>query len=115
MELPVVGRLVDAINAHDLDALAGCFAEDFRCEWPAHPQRSFSGADQVRRNWEQRFARQPDVTVTVVRSVVAGNESWGEWHFTGAGQPDDRGVIVVVATPDGRRIQRTRFFMEPVS
>jgi hypothetical protein len=92
MELPVVGRLVDAINAHDLDALAGCFAEDFRCEWPAHPRRTFTGADQV-----------------------AGNESWGEWHFTGAGHPDDRGVIVVVATPDGRRIQQTRFFMEPVS
>jgi hypothetical protein len=39
----VIERLVAAMNAHDLDAAAGFFHEDYRSEQPAHPGRAFAG------------------------------------------------------------------------
>jgi len=52
----MVERLRVASNEHNLPALVGCFAADYRNETPAHPERGFTGRDQVRRNWEQIFA-----------------------------------------------------------
>ena len=49
--LSVVTRLRDAMNEHDLEALVDVFDPDFVSETPAHPQRTFQGAAQVRRNW----------------------------------------------------------------
>jgi hypothetical protein len=57
----VVQRLLEAINAHDLEAMVACFADDYVNEWPAHPQRGFRGSQQVRRNWSQLFAGVPDL------------------------------------------------------
>ncbi|WUV53224.1 nuclear transport factor 2 family protein [Amycolatopsis sp. NBC_01480] len=56
MTLPVADRLADAINRHDLDALTACFAPVYESTFPAHPSRSFTGRDQVRRNWETLLA-----------------------------------------------------------
>ena len=39
----VIDRLVVAMNAHDLDAVAGFIHEDYRSEQPAHPGRAFAG------------------------------------------------------------------------
>ena len=52
----LVDRLVRATNAHDVDAVAACFAEDYENETPVHPARGFRGREQVRKNWEQIFA-----------------------------------------------------------
>src|SRR5437764_172749 len=79
----VVDRLVAATNAHDLDALAACFATDYRNETPAHPSRGFAGRDQVRRNWEQIFAFVPDVHADVVDRATDGDTAWTEWDMTG--------------------------------
>ena len=57
-------RLCAATNAHDLDGIVGCFAEDYRNETPVHPARGFVGREQVRRNWQQIFAFVPDVDGT---------------------------------------------------
>src|SRR4029077_396647 len=65
----MVERLRVATNAHDLEAVVSCFAADYRNETPAHPERGFTGRDQVRRNWEQIFAAVPDVTAEVVRGA----------------------------------------------
>jgi len=62
----VLARLEGAANAHDLNALVACFAPDYRNDTPAHPERSFTGREQVRRNWEQIFAFIPDITATVL-------------------------------------------------
>jgi hypothetical protein len=40
----------------DLDAFMELFADDYRSEQPAHPNRAFRGADQVRENWASVFA-----------------------------------------------------------
>ena len=57
----MVDRLCGAVNGHDLDALAACFAADYRNETPVHPARGFVGREQVRRNWEQLFGGIPDL------------------------------------------------------
>jgi len=58
----VIDRLAVAMNAHDLDAAAGFFREDFRSEQPAHPGRAFTGRAQMRANWEAMFAGVPTST-----------------------------------------------------
>ena len=76
-------RMLQAINARDLDALVGCFAQDYRCEIPLHPSRSFVGNDHVRQNWTGMFGRVPDIEARVLRSLEDGDTLWSEWEMTG--------------------------------
>lgn len=55
----LTNRLLSAMNAHDLDAFVACFAEDYRSEQPAHPNREFRGRDKVRENWAGVFSGFP--------------------------------------------------------
>lgn len=109
----VVSRLGDAIRSHELEAIVSCFSTDYACEWPAHPARSFRGADQVRRNWGAVLEQFPDVAMTLTAYVEAGDEVWGEWHYECSAGDEQRGVIVMTVR-DGL-ICRSRFYMEPVS
>lgn len=44
-------RFVEAINAHDLEAIVACFASDCHDVEPAHPTRQIlGGAHEVRTN-----------------------------------------------------------------
>lgn len=94
----MVDRLLRATNEHDLDALVGCFAEDYENETPAHPARGFRGSAQVRRNWEQIFAFVPDLRAEVTRSAVDGELIWTEWEMTGNRRDGSahrmRGVVI---------------------
>jgi ketosteroid isomerase-like protein len=112
----MVARLARATNEHDLDALADCFAADYRNETPVHPARGFQGRAQVRRNWEQIFAFVPDITAEVVRSAVDGDTVWSEWEMRGTRRDGSahrmRGVILF-GVLDGRATW-ARFYLEPV-
>jgi len=112
----LVERLAAAANGHDLDALAGCFAPDYRNETPAHPAQGFTGGDQVRRNWEQFFAVIPDLTATVLRSCGRGEVVWSEWEMTGT-RPDGATLqmagVIIFGIGDGR-FTWARFYLEPV-
>jgi hypothetical protein len=55
----MVERLREAANNHDPDGVAACFTSDYRNETPAHPARSFTGRDQVRKNQETSSALFP--------------------------------------------------------
>src|SRR6476661_5405149 len=122
MQLPdrspseVVQRLVDATNAHDLDALVDCFAPDYVNQTPVHPSRSFVGREQVRRNWAQLFTAMPDLHCEVLASAVDGTHVWSEWEMRGT-RPDQsahlmRGVMVFEVADD--LVQSVRFYLEPV-
>jgi ketosteroid isomerase-like protein len=115
--LAVVERLRAAMNAHDLDALVGCFAPDHVSQTPAHPERDFTGADRVRGNWAQILGAIPDLRADLVRSVVDGDTAWCEWDWSGTrrdGAPHRmRGVTLTTVRED--RISATRFYMEPVT
>ena len=111
-----VERLVQATNAHDLDRLVACFAEDYRNETPVHPARSFQGRLQVRRNWEQIFAFVPDIRVEIIRSAVDGDSLWSEWEMRGTRRDGTahlmRGCIVFGVGDSA--IRWARFYLEPV-
>jgi ketosteroid isomerase-like protein len=112
----MVERLRQAVNDHDLAALVACFAPGYRNETPAHPQRGFTGREQVRRNWEQIFAAVPDLTADVLRYAVHGDTAWTEWEHRGTRQDGSahlmRGVVIF-GVADGLA-SWARFYLEPV-
>jgi len=113
---PVVTRLLDAVNRHDLEALSGCFATEFVNETPLHPARSFTGSEQVRKNWGQIFAGVPDLQAEILRQAVDGQRVWTELEMRGP-RPDGtphlmRGVSIFDIASD--RFTSIRFYLEPV-
>ena len=116
MNNAVIDRLVAATNAHDLDGLVDCFADDYVNETPTHPGRGFTGREQVHTNWSRIFAGVPDIKVEVGHLAVAGDDVWTEWEMEGTrgdGSPHlMRGVIIFRVGAD--RITHARFYLEPV-
>lgn len=111
----VVERLRSAVDAHDLDALAGCFAEGYRNETPVHPGRGFVGRAQVRRNWEQIFGGVPDIKAEVLRTSVDGDVVWSEWEMQGTRRDGEAAVMrgVVIFGIAGDQAEWARFYLEP--
>jgi ketosteroid isomerase-like protein len=112
----VVDRLARATNDHDLDAIVACFEPEYRNETPAHPERAFTGKDQVRRNWEQILDFVPDITAEIIRSAVDGSTVWSEWEMRGTRRDGSahlmRGVMIIGVAGD--LVSWMRFYMEPV-
>ena len=111
----VIDRLAAAVNAHDLDAVAGLIHEDYRSEQPAHPGRAFAGRAQMLANWEAMLAGIPDFCAEICRSVQDGDTTWTEWRWSGTrsdGQAFEmRGVtlfeVMAVRLPVGGCTWRT--------
>lgn len=113
---PVLGRLIQALNAHDLDAMVACFEVDYVNYTPAHPARGFVGREQVRRNWAQIFARVPDVRGSLTRTAVDGETVWSEWELTGT-RADSTAFLmrgVVIFQIPAETIAAAAFYLEPV-
>lgn len=86
-------RLLEAFNAHDLDAVMGFFVEDCVLEMPRGPEawgRRMIGRDQVRRGLASRFAGIPDVQYGDDRHWVAGDRGCSEWLLTGTTTEGER-------------------------
>jgi ketosteroid isomerase-like protein len=112
----MVDRLVHATNDHDVDGIAACFSEGYENATPAHPARSFTGRDQVRRNWEQILAGVPDLRAEVTASAIDGDTAWTEWEMTGTrrdGSAHHMRGVVVFGVEDGVAAW-ARFYLEPV-
>ena len=79
-------RLLDAFNAHDIDAVMSFFADDCVLEMPRGPDqwgRRLEGREQVREGLESRFAGIPDVHYGDARHWLAGGRGCSEWLLTG--------------------------------
>ena len=116
MEAILLDKLCRAINSHDLEGIAACFAEDYRCDIPLHPAQSFTGRDQVRANWAPLLKGVPDLTAAVARQTVEDGTEWGEWEQRGTvvdGSPHlVRGVVIFTVASE--LVQSARFYLEPV-
>jgi ketosteroid isomerase-like protein len=111
-----VRRLEAAVAARDLAAVVACFAPAYRNETPVHPERGFTGREQVRDNWTQIFRAIPDLEATVLRLAVDGSAVWSEWEHRGT-RPDGsphlmRGVVIFGV--EAGLIDWARFYLEPV-
>jgi len=111
-----INQLVEAMNAHDLDAFVRLFHTDYHSEQPAHPAREFGTSAQVRANWDAMFRGIPDFRAELVRSADDGHTCWTEWHWWGNrtdGQRFDmRGVALFEL--QGSLVVGGRLYMEPV-
>ena len=114
--LDCMKRLEQAINAHDVDAMAGCFDPDYQSEFPAHLDRAFRGHGPMRKNWTQIFSSVPDLHAVLLRAAIDGDTVWTEWDWRGTradGQPHhSRGVTIQTIPED--HITRAWLYMEPV-
>jgi ketosteroid isomerase-like protein len=108
----MVERLCRATNSRDLDALVACFADDYRNETPMHPERGFTGREQVLgKGWQEIFSVIGDVHAEVLRVAVDGDTVWSEWEHRGT-RPDGsahvmRGVVIFGVTGG---VARGRFY-----
>ena len=85
-KLEVLGRMVDAFNAHDLDAIMSLFVDDCVFESPRGPDpwgRRFEGRAAVREGLGARFTTIPDVHYGDGSDFVAGDRGVSEWTLTG--------------------------------
>ena len=112
----VLERLRDAQNRHDLDAFVDCFDPAYRSEQPVHPDRAFTGREQVRRNWAAVFDGVPDFQAELLGSAQAGDARWAEWYWHGTRvdgtRLEMRGVTIFGIQHD--RIVWGRLYLEDV-
>ena len=112
----VVERLNAAMNARDIEAFVACFDEDYESSQPAHPDRAFSGRDQVRENWSAIFEGVPDFSSQLVAAGAVGDTEWSEWRWRGTqsdGTRLDMAGVIVCGVAEGR-LSWARLYVEPV-
>jgi hypothetical protein len=86
------------MNTHDIERFVECFAPGYESEQPVHPDRAFSGRDQVHTNWSSIFHDVPDLRRELLRTSTSDDQEWSEWRIHGTrrdGSPMEmRGVII---------------------
>ncbi|HXG75825.1 MAG TPA: nuclear transport factor 2 family protein [Gaiellaceae bacterium] len=85
-KLAVLGRMLDAFNRHDLDAIMSLFVDDCVFESPRGPDpwgRRFEGKPAVAEGLAARFTGIPDVTYESHGDFVAGERGASEWTLRG--------------------------------
>ncbi len=85
-KLALLERFADAWNAHDVDALMACMADD--CEFMASAGTEVHGAwhrgrDAVRAAYAAVFEQFPEAAWTNPRHFISGDRGVSEWRFIG--------------------------------
>ena len=100
ISVETVKAILDAFNAHDLDAIMEFFSDDCSLDMPRGPDpwgQRFVGKAAVREGLGTRFKGLPDVRYSDDRHWISGNMVVSEWLLTGT-RPD--GVQVKVCGCD---------------
>ena len=112
----IIKDMLRAVNDRQLEVLAASFDTDYVNETPSHPERSFRGNAQVKKNWAQIFASVPDVTARVISTALDGERVWVELEMAGTNVDGGaflmRGVVIFTLNDD--LIRSARFYLEPV-
>ena len=83
---PPLQALLDAFNAHDLDAIMSFFTEDCVFDTPRGPApggHRFVGKEQVRKGFQARFEGIPDIAYDEDRHWTCGDRGVSEWTIRG--------------------------------
>jgi steroid delta-isomerase-like uncharacterized protein len=86
VSIETLDALMDAFNAHDLDAIMTYFADDCSFDTSQGPEpwgRRLTGSEAVRAGLAARFDGVPDVHYAADRHWVSGNRGVSEWLVTG--------------------------------
>jgi len=106
----VLRRYLQAQADKDLDALVSCWHADVEVVHPLRPDRSWSGIDTYRRQWERIWESNPDHAFELVSATVDGNRIYLEAlveHADGTMVPN----MNVLEVEDGR-IRRGRVYTD---
>jgi ketosteroid isomerase-like protein len=78
-----VQRFHEALNAHDIDAVAGCITDDcvFEDTEPAPDGARHTGRDAVLGAIRQFFAESPAAHFETEETVVAGDRALVRWRY----------------------------------
>ena len=109
-------KLKNAFNTHDIELLIGCFDESYSSEQPLHPDRTFNGQEQVKKNWASNFNEIPDFSAQLLRHAISNNSIWAEWEWQGTRQDKSRLLmrgVTIMGVEDGK-IKWGRLYVEPV-
>ena len=79
--LDIAGRVIDAVNAHDIEALRGLYAPDARARRPGWPQEGRPEA--LLASYEMDFACVPDIRFGPVSTLSDGPHVVTELRITG--------------------------------
>jgi ketosteroid isomerase-like protein len=93
--LRLLEGLAEAFNAHDIDRVMTCFADDCTLDMPRGPEpygKRYVGKAEVRRGLLSRFESTPDVHYGDVAHFHDGDTGISTWLLTGT-------------TPDGERVK----------
>jgi ketosteroid isomerase-like protein len=109
--------VLEAFNAHDLDAIMSHFAEDCVFESPRGPDPwggRFEGIDAVRRGLGARFEGIPDISYESHGDFVDGDRGVSEWTLRGTTTDGERievrGCDLWTFAPDGRIAVKNSFW-----
>ena len=113
---PPLQAVLDAFNAHDLDAIMEFFTEDCVFDTPRGPAPGglrLVGKEQVRKGFQARFDGIPDIEYGDDRHWACGDRAVSEWTIRGtrsSGEPIEvRGCDLFEFT-DGRISRKDSFW-----
>ena len=113
---PSMEALLDAFNAHDVDAIMAFFTDDCILDMPRGPApggRRLIGREQVRSGIQSRFDGIPDVHYGDDRHWTCGERGVSEWTIRGTlatgGPIEVRGCDLFEFT-DGRISRKDSFW-----
>lgn len=113
---PSLQALLEAFNAHDLDAIMSFFTDDCVFDAPRGPApggRRLVGSQEVRKGFQARFDGIPDIEYCDDRHWTCGDRGVSEWTIRGTqstGEPIEvRGCDLFEFT-DGRISRKDSFW-----
>jgi ketosteroid isomerase-like protein len=113
---PSLEALLDAFNAHDLEAIMSFFTEDCVFDMPRGPApggRRLVGKEQVREGIRSRLEGIPDIHYGDDRHWTAGDRGVSEWTIRGTqatGEPIEVRGCDLFEFRDGRISRKDSFW-----
>ena len=91
----VVDRVLEALNAHDIDAFVECYTEDATIE-DGHDTVVARGHDEVRQRYGPMFERFPDVRVSALHRIDLDEFVVEHEEVTGRGEPTRHVAVYLI-------------------
>jgi steroid delta-isomerase-like uncharacterized protein len=108
---PTLEGLLDAFNAHDVDAIMEFFTED--CVFDTPRGQRHVGKEEVRKGFQARFDGIPDIQYGDDRHFICGDRGASEWTIRGTqvtGEPIEVRGCDLFEFSDGKISRKDAFW-----